>query len=161
METPNPASQMKVLLIIHITLMIGPALFALATIYKLADTGNATWYDPENAMTFMPMGLVLMAILAAPALFNNQLRANIKTKKNLYDKLVAYQTANIIRMALFEGAALFALVVCFVTDTWINLFTCGIALLFMGLSMPTVSGVAERLELSREERDLLSDDVHG
>lgn len=157
MESPNPASQMKVLLIVHITLMIGPTLFAVVTIYKLAASGGAMWYDSENAMTFMPMGLVFLAILVAPPLFNNQLRENMKTKKTLYDKLVAYQTANIIRMALFEGAALFALVVCFVTDTWINLFTFGIAILFMGLSMPTVNGVAQRLELSREEQEMLTD----
>jgi hypothetical protein len=63
--------------------------------------------------------------------------------------LGGYQTALIIRSAILEGAAFFALVAYMVEGKWWSLAAAGVLLLFLLTGMPTLSRVADAVEHER------------
>lgn len=112
--------------------------------------GNSSLYVNLSA------GYLVVAISIGYWLFGNQMKT-AKTAVSLSDKLNTYRSANLIRWALLEGAALMALAFYLLSGNVILLAIAGIAFLVLGLLHPNVMRLKVDLDLSQTDLDRLDD----
>lgn len=155
METYQPAKAMRVLKVLHWGLMGGPIIFSVVATVVITSTGQAQLINLEEMLSFLPIGFGVVMIPASFLLFGSNLKERVDKDSQLSYKIAAYQTAHIIRMAMLEGVALFAIVGAFVTSTYANFVVLFFALLAMVLVSPSTYKLMEALKLTREEMEML------
>lgn len=156
MESYNPAHALRTLKIIHFALMGGPVLFSVSAFAIISMSPEAQFIDLNNILSYMPIGFAFMLVPLSFFLFNSTLKENLKGKNELSTKMAAYQTSHIVKIALLEGGALFAVVASFSTYTYANMVVMAFLLGVMFLSTPSIYKIAETLSLSPEESSQLN-----
>ncbi|MCV9387864.1 hypothetical protein [Reichenbachiella ulvae] len=155
METYQPAKALKVLKILHWGLMSGPIFFSIFAIAMITSSDQSQLIDTENILSFLPISFAVMLIPGSYFLFSTGLKERVDKESELSAKIAAYQTAHIIRMAVLEGTALFAIVGAFVSNTYANFTALFFVLLVMVLVTPSPFKLMESLQLSRSELEAL------
>lgn len=151
----NTNQFLKTLNIIHLALMAGVGFF-LAIITFMHQSAQIEKFIDTNEM--------LLVLIAAIAAFSQLMLGNVLFKKKLQlinmndaleDKLSAYRSAFIIRLALVEGAGFFTVVLYMLSASYF-LLGIGLALLFaMLLLRPVRSKIASDLQLTSKQRQAL------
>ncbi len=154
MDIQTPSAILKTLRTIHWSLVTGLSLFAAVVAYLLLGSMETTLVRTEEIITFIPAILAVSFIPTALFLFNRQLKV-LEKKPDLDQKLIGYQAAHIVKMAMLEGVGLFAIVACFVTYTTVNFFVFALVLILMAGSTPTAFKLGDQLGLSRDEVESL------
>ncbi|WP_421870880.1 hypothetical protein [Marinoscillum sp.] len=155
MESQPSSGPFQVIRVIHLGLMAGPMLLGIISYLLILQPKEGVLYDDTNILTFIPIVALMISVPGALIVFKSQINGQLKENPPTERKLAIYQTAHIIRMALMEFAALFGVVVCIVTVSYINYFTTGVALLIMLLMLPTKFRISEDLKLNRDEQKQL------
>jgi hypothetical protein len=153
----DPKSIFRTTTIIYFALLAGQLMFALVTF--LVNT-NPIHLDLVNEKKdilfyFVP-GFALCCAFAGIFIFKKLTTAyqqkSTAGNYSLSDKLRFFQTAIIVRSALFEGAALFAIVNFLITGNLLFIIV-AVCLMVVYLTLrPTVDVVADTLQLSYEEK---------
>jgi hypothetical protein len=151
---PPPSSPKQILTtmtILHLALTGGTVI--ISTVFFMLQQPPQL---PESAQLFLVIALAVCVggILAGNFIGNAQLGV-IRQKKSLLEKLRAYQTTLIIRLALLEGSAVFCAIIYFLTG---NIYVFGgtaLILIFMLLNRPSASKISSDLELNASERSEL------
>lgn len=145
----GPGPSVKNITIIHFALLAGMVLFAaVAFAVGKPFTTQINTTDPL---------LIAVPVLAVSCLFISNLLykkflAGAVEANDVPGKLVGYQTAFIIRNALIEGPALFA-IVAFLLSGSVVFIAIAIALILYFFSLrPTKDKIAEELQLSYEQK---------
>jgi len=99
----------------------------------------------------------LCSVAASFVMFNKNVAA-AKEKNNLKEMLNAYRAAVIMRYALMEGPALFAVIVYFLTGKFSILPLVGLILAIMVYAVPTRQKLITDLDLSSQQADIINDD---
>ena len=134
--------------VLYFALAMGVATFAgvVAFLY-FSQSGEAT--DPDTSglyfITLFHLFLALGLYVAIPFVYRTVLQQ--ASKADVEAILTRIRTAEIVRLAMFEGAALFGLVACVIGTTsgamaaqpiyWGNLFSTFVMLGFVALAFPT------------------------
>ena len=114
---------------------------------KKIDFGT---FHPNEFLSYLVPGAILGGIIASYTIHQYRLKA-IHSKNNLIDKLTAYRSALIIRYALLEGPALFALAAFWASA---NFLFFGFALLNLALflfCLPSKRRAINELQLNEDE----------
>lgn len=145
----------RTLNILHLAMMAGVGFF-LAIVTFMHQSAQIEKIIEADEMLLVVIALVFAfaQFMLGTTLFNKRLQ-EIKMNDALEDKLSAYRSAFIIRMALLEGAGFLAVVLYMLSASYF-LLGIGLALLFaMLLVRPVRSKVASDLHLSSKERQSL------
>jgi hypothetical protein len=114
---------------------------------KKIDFGT---FHPNEFLSYLVPAAIVGGIIASYLTQQHRLKM-IQSKDNLIDKMTAYRSSLIIRYALLEGPALFALAAFWVSG---NFMFFGFALLNTGLfmfCMPSKRRVINELQLNNDE----------
>lgn len=125
-------------------------MFSFFVLYTISSD-SPQLIDLDNPLSFIPIGFAIILIPLSSYMFNSTLKQNLLEKTELQQKLAAFQTAHIIKMALLEGGALFAVVASLSTNTYVNLIVFAVLLSIMLISTPSVFKLTETLNLTSQE----------
>lgn len=146
----------NVLRILHLALCTAVMSFGVVVHFVILPIQAVEAGDNSSLYVNLSAGYLVFAISVGYWLFGNQMKT-AKTAASLSDKLNAYRSANLIRWALLEGAALMALAFYLLSGNVILLGIAGIAFLVLGLLPPNVMRLKVDLDLSQADLDRLND----
>jgi hypothetical protein len=151
---PQP-NYLKAIRILYLALLIGQIMFSLI-VTVLVETGVIS-YGMNSLTSVMQVAIIVMAAVAIPAsffLFRKRL-SEIDPEEGLEKKLEKYRAALIIRMALCEFPAMFAIIAYFVTTNrsflWMVILLIGNFLLIY----PSNNKIVNSLQLNSSEQSSL------
>ena len=131
------------------TLIFGGFIFLL--VYR--NYGSLDLTDP---LSYIPLTLAAVLFPIANFLFTKELRS-INKVGDLKNKLQAYQSAHIKRIALIEVVGFVSAIISLLTSTLENYLIFLLAIVYLTFFFPTSERVATQLELSQSERLRLDD----
>ncbi|MEQ9404551.1 MAG: hypothetical protein RIM99_13240 [Cyclobacteriaceae bacterium] len=140
---------LRILRIIHFSLMMGPAFFATVVFYLTVSGSNSQ--DPVEILTYVPGALFILSLPLSDFMFK-MAKKELKNKSDLKSKVAVFQTAQIIRMAILEMCALFSAVVALINGDIYQLIVVALVIVFMAIKTPSVLMLETELELSQEEK---------
>jgi hypothetical protein len=154
MITPPLTSKQYLLTsrIIHGAMGSGIVLFNLAIAYLISKQTLGTGYNKEHEVFYLLVGLVgLSSVFGGKFIFAMELE-KAKKQLTLGEKLTGYQTSNIIRYALIEGAALLSSVSTLLTlSVWFFVVT-ALFVIVLASFFPTMERIIRELNLSYSEQ---------
>ncbi|WP_121811596.1 hypothetical protein [Mucilaginibacter kameinonensis] len=147
-QNQSPAAIVKTLPIIHLALVAGQTLFVAVTFIIPKNPVKSAGND---MLIYIAPILAVTCFIAGHFLFL-KLLGNIKSDSTLKDKLMAYQSATIVRLALLEGPSLFSIVGFLLTGNMIFLGITGAIIAYFIYLRPTRQKIEDDLSLSYEEK---------
>ena len=146
----NPDAFVRVTTIIYGALLAGQTIFAIM-VYSMAIKPVMN-LKPINDIFFylVPVFVVAMAFIGN-VLYKTRIE-NARGAATFKEKMAGYQTALITRLAPFEGATLFAIVIFMQGWNLYYLAIAGLNIIYFLLLRPTRSKIEEDLNLSYEEK---------
>jgi hypothetical protein len=137
--------------IIHLGLVMGIVLFGLVVTYFIADFQHPdNESDLAKILVYLVPGLVVGGIVASNVISKIKLNA-LSENIDLRVKLKGYGEPLIIRYALLEFPALFALVAIFITNNKNYLVYAVLLVVLIIIKRPTIKMAIADLELEQDE----------
>jgi len=147
----------KIISIIHLALVSGIVLFGIVIYFFIADFQQPdTRSEIAGMLVYLVPGLVIAGIIASNIIFRVKLNGVIDSD-DLKQKMTVYRELLIIRYALLEGPALFALAAIFITNNINFLVYAGLIVILMATKRPTKKSAIADLALSQQEISALDD----
>lgn len=145
----NLKPSFKIARLVHLALLAGQVLFAGVTLFINKNIKVDTSRD--NQFLIIALILAIMGFFVGNLIYKQVV--NVAAKKETFvEKMMAYQSALIIRYALLEGASLFCIVSYFLTSNFIFLLISGAIIVYFIILRPKVDTIAEELNLTYEEK---------
>ncbi len=154
-NTNNNGGSFKAMNILHLGLLGGLFLFAVVSLY-LVYTGSfpPSMQDNEQLLQVGALALAGLGIFFGNRIFKSRMLA-IQDMPTAKEKIAFYQTANIVRWALIEGAALFS-IICFMLTANYAFLALAVALIILLMVLkPTKEKIFIQTGISGEELDKL------
>lgn len=148
-KVKSPKNILKTLITIHYGYSIAVLVFATFS-FLISDHTIMSFNDSNDLFLYLAPLFAVGGILASVFIFKTQLK-RIHEKETLEEKLIAYQTSHLIRIALIEGPAFLSIVI-FMTSN--NLFYLTITFLLLAylLSLrPTSDRIKQDLNLNFQQ----------
>ncbi|MBE0538768.1 MAG: hypothetical protein IH620_03575 [Ignavibacterium sp.] len=148
--SPISANYFSTLNVLFIALLSGQIIYFVVGLF-LIQSGNINGFGGMNTIfMFITPVVVLSSILASKFIYAKQV-AEFDKSLPLENKLVSYRTANIIKLALLEGANIFNISVMIITTSYFfaALFIIIIALFFF--NRPTKEKFIMDYEVSADD----------
>jgi len=155
MQKQTSKSYLNSLQIMYLALLAGQLMFA-GICFFLHNSGNFEASNAEIASTFK----IIVPIFALGAFIGSRflLKSKIKVIPHtgtLSEKLIAYRVAFMLSLAVLESASLFSTVIYLLTADTIFLYITIFLMLFFVLQKPDIQKIAEMLQLSNQEKQVL------
>ncbi len=139
----------RTLKIIYFTTLFGPVMLVLIANYRMVK-GNPVSHDNlEMALSYVNLVLGAIAISAGYVIYKRQIAAVIKLKSPR-DRLAAYQSALILRIAFIEGVAMLSAIGYMVTSDKIFILYMVVFLVFYLPVYPVADRICRILEIDPE-----------
>lgn len=150
----DPKKALQTTRYIYFGLVAMPTLFAIAVSTMLNDE-TIFKISIENPLI---LALVLLALLILPAsIIVPQKQTKLLTSDDdIKKKLATFQTALIIRAALWIGVANFAIVVALLTMNYFPLIIGIIAILFVASLYPNINQIKKFVPLNNKDLDIFN-----
>jgi len=133
-------------------------LFAI-TALAITPSGKFSINTPNDPY-LIAVPIMAIGSFIASMMLHRQLIATAVSKPTVQQKIVGYQTAMIVRLALLEGASLFGIVVYIVTTNLLYLGISGVLIAFFITLRPTRDKIETDLNLDYQDKaDLDSDGI--
>jgi len=147
----------KALTVLHFALVTGLVVFSVIAyvVHSIGTFGNDAAL--LTIFQYMVPALAFMSIVAGRTLYKKKVD-DIKNMDNLATKLNAYRGAFILRDALLEGPAIFAIIAYLLCGNMVLLGVAVLLIVVFIIIRPTKDAVIKDLELSSDEMDILNDD---
>lgn len=142
----------KSIKIIPLFLMVGLVLMASLFLFLKKDTTPDTSFFNDYVVIAVAFFAGACSVLGS-YLFRKKVHET--SGKPLADKIILYNQAVILRFALLEGPALFALVLFFLSVNYLFMFIAGGMFLFMLVNRPTDDTIQQHLHLTSTDRKIL------
>jgi hypothetical protein len=159
METNQQTTKefFKLASFIHLALIAVVVLFGMVVYFFIADFQRPdTRSELARLLVYLVPGLVIAGIVASNIIFRVRLNA-LKEIGDLKTKMYGYRESLIIRYALLEGPAMFALAAIFMTNNANYMVYAGLMVVLMTLKRPTRKSAIADLESDQQETALLED----
>ncbi|UOE47733.1 hypothetical protein MTO98_25305 [Mucilaginibacter sp. SMC90] len=147
-QNQSPAAIVKTLSIIHMALVAGQTLFAAVTFIIPKNPVKSAGND---MLVYIVPIFAVSCFIASHMLFL-KLLGNIKSDATLKAKLMAYQSATIVRLALLEGPSLFAIVGFLLTGKLILIGISVVLIAYFIYLRPSRQKIEDDLTLGYEEK---------
>jgi hypothetical protein len=150
MNNTPPASALQPLRIIHIALLLGLGFMSLVLTQTSQQPLNTDWngaWFPFIGVAVASCGLSLILSKVFFEKFLEPYRGNFP----LAHKLEGFRVAYLARLAMLEFAAIFCLIVTFLSGSIITLLLAALLSVILALQRPSALSVTEALQLSTEE----------
>lgn len=152
MTTPSLKTRLRVAQLISFALTAGIVLFMGVT-YFLISTDRLTPDSSEVPLiSYLPYAAVLFSIPLA-AFVSRKYFSSVDRSLPFVEKIGLFQTGLIVKLAIYEGSALLAIVISMKLGSVIHLAAPLISLVLMILSFPSVSRVDQLIGLTDEEKN--------
>jgi len=141
---------LKTLRIIHVAVLV-EALVFFAVAFILNRDAELAWMNEENPDLFL-IGLVLIVISSMGAFIVPRIMLNsVRSKESKEERLKAYSSVAIIRMALLDAAMTMSIVFFIVDKAWIYVLILSLLILiFLGM-FPTQQRIERDSEMSIDD----------
>ncbi len=143
-------SYLKTLKLVYIAFLSSQVLF-IAAVLIAREGPYFSLQDEGNIYLYIAPFLAVAGFLGGRTIFQNQL-ADIASKGGLKEKLAAYSSAFLVRVAFMEAPTLFAAIAFFLTGNLACLSVAGLMILYFLTLSPGREKVEEDLELSFDEK---------
>lgn len=152
----HPNSEIKSNQIVYSALLIGPLLFLIITIILNQQSGAFITGDEQFLNTMLAISIVFSfaAISAGVFIFKSRMKA-LQQNNDILEEIIQYREAMIVRAALFEAAAFFAIVGLLLFGHYIFIVIALACLVILALHFPTKQRIAEELNLNKETLESL------
>jgi hypothetical protein len=107
--------------------------------------------SPKEVFIYMVPLIALLAVLISQLIYRQKLK-KLKSYQSLIPKMTEYQGVFIVRLALIEGASLFAIVVYLLTVEAIFMAIAVLLIVYFVLLRPTRIKIALDLELNASDK---------
>jgi hypothetical protein len=151
----SPSSFVKNLKIIHLALFSGLVFFACISFYVRNKVGSTLTREQLEILTYISLIFMLIEIPLGYWLHNKKMKT-IANLPDLNSKLDAYKASHIIKIALFEGVGFLCSVVLLLGGKNTILLQIAIVLIFILLNTPSAIRLANELNLTPDESNLLN-----
>jgi len=143
--------------LIHLALMAGVVVFSIIS-FVLQQNGFESNPDEKfNRMLSTVVAVqVIGAVIASQFVFKQRLKACL-IQPNLQEKLTLYRAALIVKFALVEAPAFFAVIAYLLTGKLLYLGIVGLLLIVFTIYRPTKEQIILDLQLNMHERKVLDD----
>lgn len=141
-------SFLKQLTIIHAALVIGLLLFAAFVFWN--DPSFNTGMNAASIFVYLVPLVAAVGYFASKYLFKNLLQ-NKYHQETLANSLAKYQQASIIKFALIEGPAIFALFAYYVEGNALHLVIAFCLIAYLISQRPSLGRMQNDLQLKREQ----------
>jgi len=145
-----PKEKLKVNTIIHLALLVGQLLFAIVAFSITENKGINVKYTGDPFLFVVPF-MAISCFVLSTFMYKQQLALAVN-KETVSDKLMAYQTAMIVRCALLQGSSLFGIVTYLISGNLFFLLISAAIILYFITIRPTKDSVATDLNLSYDEK---------
>ena len=138
--------------IVFFGLLGGQLLFALITLYLHLglDYSFGEVADIQNIFMILVPVMVLNGFVTGQLVYNSRIK-KARVMNTLIEKTAAYRGAIVVRLAMLEGASLFAIVVYLLTaDLWF-IGMAGIVIVYFFMLRPSAEKIVEELGLDPSE----------
>ncbi len=152
----TPQSYITTITIIHLGMFTGVAIFAIVVYLQLDEGSELKINYSEDLLFFLVPLAAVGAYFLGDMLFHKKIDALIETN-SLKEKIMGYQTAFIIRLALLEGSAFFALSAYIIMQNLYYLLIFGLILLLFLLLKPSKQKIENDLKLNQTHRSQFAD----
>lgn len=142
--------------VIYLALLLGTVSLALVSLFVQSDISGETDRSFNDLLLIVTTILSFAAVLASNIVFRQKLNTCL-TLPGLYEKLTAYRSAIVVRLALVEAASYFLIVAYLLTGNLVLMALLVLILLVFLIYRPTKEKLITDLELSAKETDLLND----
>ncbi|MDH5610304.1 MAG: hypothetical protein OEY56_12580, partial [Cyclobacteriaceae bacterium] len=105
MEHHSPKVAIGNISMLHVSMAGMSALFGLVVSILHFSGSTAGQQEGFELFLYLPAGAILIAFPVSTLLFKNQLKTSLESNVALQEKMTAFTTAHLIRMALFEAVA--------------------------------------------------------
>ncbi|WP_421810934.1 hypothetical protein [Flagellimonas sp.] len=146
--TPN--SFIKTLSFLHMGIMAGPVILGIF-FYTQVQNPGLDFSDSEDVFLAIIPVIAITGIFLGSFIFRKMI-GSIPKDLDLRQKLARFQTASIIKYALLEGPALFAIVIFHNTQNLAYLIIASFLIFYLFLQRPTKDKVEHHLDLRGEEK---------
>ena len=136
--------------ILFYAMMAGVIIFAVVAAFLVRSGNMAVDESLGEIMLPLAIGLAGVNIFISDMLFKNQMK-RINRDQPLYSRQETYRGGFILKVALLEGAALFAIVTYLLTGSPYAIITASAVMGFMAIARPSVDSMRKYLLLSQEE----------
>ena len=142
---------------IFFAFLAGQVLFFIAA-FTVNNINNAAMADQEltDAFTYIVPIVIVVDFIAGNFIYKQLLRA-AKSKESLKEKMSAYTTVTIVRMAFAEGASLFTIIVYLITANVIFAGCATVLILLFFTFKPSKEKAILDLELSHADTQVIND----
>jgi len=137
----------KSIQILHAAMFFGMVMIMiiLKFIVGIKDTSDGDLLFPA-----MGIGLAISSLVLGQIIFNNRMETLKKERITVAEKLEAYRSAFIIKLALLEGPALFCLVLHFLNGNPLLFYTFLFILIIFAYERPIEARIKQQLNLHAE-----------
>lgn len=141
---------LKTLRIIHVAVLV-EALVFFAVAFILNRDAELAWMNEENPDLFL-IGLVLIVISSMGAFIVPRIMLNsVRSKESKEERLKAYSSVAIIRMALLDAAMTMSIVFFIVDKAWIYVLILSLLILIFLSMFPTQQRIERDSEMSIDD----------
>lgn len=143
--------------IIYLALFAGQIMFLLVAFYL---TSTQVFGDAGDVLTevyMIAVPLIIAGGLASSFFVTKMLLGSVKQLTTLKEKLERYRSAMIVKYALLEGPAFFAIVCYLITAHYLFAALAGLMMVVFLVNKPSAEKIAAELEFTREELKQFND----
>jgi len=147
-----PTSDVKSIHVVYAALMIGPLFFLLVAAFLNQMNGTFIQNDKDfmNIMLALSVVFSISAISAGIFIFNSRMKT-LDVAADVLEKIQLYRSVMIIKAALFEGAAFFAIVNYLLFGHYIFVVIALACLGIMAMYFPNRGRITKELQLKAED----------
>jgi F0F1-type ATP synthase membrane subunit c/vacuolar-type H+-ATPase subunit K len=146
-ERPLIEKELKMLGLIHVAMMAGIFIFALViTLMDVFREGPPPIPESFPVMQILVPVYGLMMIISGNLVYK-KLISSIPTEVSIQEKMMKYRAFSLVQYAMLESAALFSLVVFFLTKDLLSFVVAGVILLAFFFSRPSTDKCITDLRL--------------
>ena len=146
----TPKTFVRTITIIHLAMLLGQVLFVVVA-YSITKSTTIDIKNTKDPFLFVVPIMAIGCFIASVFVFKSQINV-AANKPTLKGKLMAYQTALIIQVALLQGASLFGIVVYEITRNFFYLLISILIILYFIIIRPTKDKITENLNLDYEDK---------
>ena len=149
---PNHIPTQTTLLFRSLSLIFTALVIGQLAAFVIFFQMKPTVEQPNSTLQFIAGFFAIGAILGAPFLYMTLLRNNINLNTPLEQKLRSYFSANLVKLAVLESAALFCLVCLLITGKLLFAYLFIAVFFSFMLHRPSPAKCAADLQLTEEDK---------
>jgi len=152
---PELKNQYKTLNFIYIAILISMSVAAIISVIVVSKMGLLPVFNQENLAVIKSVVIIaLLAGIPISHIFFFKKIKHIDKTINLLDKIKAYQSAFIARIAMLEGIGILAAIGYLVSADNSFLYMFGVVFILFIIHAPTKNRISNDLNLTEEEEEL-------